>query len=185
MSIFSERLRKLRKEKKLSQQQIADILNINRGSYSNWELGKREPDFDKVKELAKILGTSTDYLLGAWIFAPSLGIGIDGRKVGEEETETEEISRDIKYQFIKWVDNILVKQSSSSLEINPIENRIAYLEEVKKVINNEFKLNENNNFFNEIMDNAIQKWENFSPTFGNNLETTHPKSNETDDNEKY
>lgn len=64
MSIFSERLKKLRKDKKLSQQNMADTLNINRGSYTNWELGKREPNIETIIKLAWELDSSIDYLLG-------------------------------------------------------------------------------------------------------------------------
>lgn len=46
--MFNERLRKLRSEKKVSQQVIADYLGITKQAYSLYELGKREPDFEKI-----------------------------------------------------------------------------------------------------------------------------------------
>ena len=64
MSIFSERLTKLRKKNSLTQQQIADMININRVTYTNWEQGKREPNFYNLVQLSSILNTSTSYLLG-------------------------------------------------------------------------------------------------------------------------
>lgn len=65
MTTFPERLKKLRKEKYLTQQELASKVGISRVGYSYWEKGKREPNLDKVKLLAKYLDTSVDYLLGA------------------------------------------------------------------------------------------------------------------------
>ncbi|MGX7203422.1 hypothetical protein BCR22_13465 [Enterococcus plantarum] len=64
MSKFSERLKQLRTEKKMTQQTIADLVGVNRATYTNWENGKREPELDKVVELATELNSTVDYLLG-------------------------------------------------------------------------------------------------------------------------
>ncbi|MGG6799489.1 UNVERIFIED_CONTAM: helix-turn-helix transcriptional regulator [Streptococcus canis] len=63
-NIFAERLVELRKKNDLTQQELADKIGINRGSYSNWENGKREPSFSKLIELSKLLNTTPNYLLG-------------------------------------------------------------------------------------------------------------------------
>ena len=64
MSIFSERLKELRKEKGLTQKELANKVNMGQGGYTHWETGKREPNFKKLILLAKYLSVSTDYLLG-------------------------------------------------------------------------------------------------------------------------
>lgn len=64
MTTFTNRLVQLRKIRGLTQQQIADEIGVNRGSYSNWEKGKREPNFETLLKLASILNTTTSYLLG-------------------------------------------------------------------------------------------------------------------------
>lgn len=64
MTSFTNRLVQLRKKRGLTQQQIADEIGVNRGSYSNWEKGKREPSFENLIKLANILDTTTDFLLG-------------------------------------------------------------------------------------------------------------------------
>ncbi|MDT1957744.1 helix-turn-helix domain-containing protein [Carnobacterium divergens] len=64
MSKFSERLKLRRNEKKLTQQTLADLVGVNRVTYTNWENGKREPELGKVVELATELNTTVDYLLG-------------------------------------------------------------------------------------------------------------------------
>lgn len=57
-------LKKLRKEKNLSQQDVADFLHITRAAYTNIENGKRETDFNGLSTLAEYFGVTTDYLLG-------------------------------------------------------------------------------------------------------------------------
>lgn len=57
-------LRDLRKEKSLSQKQIAEKLCISQQTYSDYENGKTEPTLDTIIELSKIFNVSSDYLLG-------------------------------------------------------------------------------------------------------------------------
>ena len=61
---FNDRLKELRKEKQLSQIQLAKELQVSQRSISSWETGFRQPDFDTLKALAKYFGVTTDYLLG-------------------------------------------------------------------------------------------------------------------------
>lgn len=62
--IFPKRLKKLRKEKELTQKEIAPLLGIKQNTYSDWETGKSEPNLENVVKLAEILGITTDFLLG-------------------------------------------------------------------------------------------------------------------------
>lgn len=64
MATFSERLKELRKGKKLTQTELASKLNISQKSYSNWETGRTQPTLDNVVKLVKTLETTADYLLG-------------------------------------------------------------------------------------------------------------------------
>ncbi|WP_341320862.1 helix-turn-helix transcriptional regulator [Solibacillus sp. FSL H8-0523] len=62
--MFSERLKNLRKAKKLSQYELADRLGFSRGKLANYEQGTREPDFATLEIIANFFDVSTDYLLG-------------------------------------------------------------------------------------------------------------------------
>ena len=59
-----DRIRALREDKDWSQQKLADMLNINRRTYSAYETGVNAIPLDILAALARIYGTSTDYLLG-------------------------------------------------------------------------------------------------------------------------
>lgn len=57
-------LKKLRKEKKLTQEEIANILRIDRTTYSKYETGDSEPNIDTIIALADIFETSIDKIIG-------------------------------------------------------------------------------------------------------------------------
>lgn len=59
---FNEKLQYLRKEKKLSQEQLADMLDVTRQSVSKWESGTTYPEMDKLIMLCKIFKCSLDDL---------------------------------------------------------------------------------------------------------------------------
>lgn len=64
MAKMYERIRNLREDADLSQQQMADMLYINRRTYSSYEIGSRGMPIEILEKLADIHHTSTDYLLG-------------------------------------------------------------------------------------------------------------------------
>lgn len=64
MASFSERLKELRKEKKLTQKQLADILFIDKSSICKYETGVNYPENRFLKQMADFFDVSTDYLLG-------------------------------------------------------------------------------------------------------------------------
>ena len=58
-----EKLRKLRIARQLSQEQLADKLQVSRQAISKWELGESIPDTENLILLSKFYGVSIDYLL--------------------------------------------------------------------------------------------------------------------------
>lgn len=64
MEIFAKRLKDLRKNRKLSQMQLALETNISQSSIAAWELCLSVPNAQAVISLAKYFDVSCDYLLG-------------------------------------------------------------------------------------------------------------------------
>ncbi|HEL2050699.1 TPA: helix-turn-helix domain-containing protein [Streptococcus suis] len=58
------RLKELRKEKKLTQQEVADIAKVSKRTYIYWENGESQIKPDKAQALADHFGVNTAYLLG-------------------------------------------------------------------------------------------------------------------------
>ncbi|MDW3030867.1 helix-turn-helix transcriptional regulator, partial [Enterococcus faecium] len=61
---FGTRLKELRKSKKLTQQQLGDIIHVSKVSISGYERGERSPDRETLTALADYFNVTTDYLLG-------------------------------------------------------------------------------------------------------------------------
>lgn len=60
---IGERLYQLRKERNLSQEDLANELDVSRQSISKWETDQSMPDFDKIIALCQYFGITTDELL--------------------------------------------------------------------------------------------------------------------------
>ena len=58
------RLKQLRKERKISQLQLAFDLNMNQNTISRYENLERQADYDTLIRFADYFGVSVDYLLG-------------------------------------------------------------------------------------------------------------------------
>lgn len=83
---FGNKLSKLRKEHNLSQEQLADKLEVSRQAVSKWESGQSYPDMDKIIILCKLFNCSIDELIN------------DKEPVGSDKT---------KRGFTSYVDELL------------------------------------------------------------------------------
>ncbi len=60
---FNEKLQKLRKEKGMSQEDLAEVLNVSRQAISKWESGLSYPEMDKLIALSSMFNTTLDELV--------------------------------------------------------------------------------------------------------------------------
>ena len=60
---IGEKLYELRKEKHLSQEEVAEKLDVTRQTISKWETNQSTPDFDKIRPLCELYGITADELL--------------------------------------------------------------------------------------------------------------------------
>ena len=60
---LGDNIQKLRKDLKLSQEQLAEKIDVTRQTISNWELGETSPNPEQLKLLSKALNVSIDELL--------------------------------------------------------------------------------------------------------------------------
>ena len=61
---FSERLKDLRKQARLTQVDVAEKLGISQPAYASWERGAKKPTQDNLVKIAQIINVSVDYLVG-------------------------------------------------------------------------------------------------------------------------
>lgn len=84
MNAIDKNIRKLRKERKLSQEQLAERLHVTRQAVSSWETGKNQPDIEMLEAIAKAFDTDLYMILY-------------GRKINEESGES--VSKRKKYHL--------------------------------------------------------------------------------------
>ncbi|QNB46848.1 helix-turn-helix domain-containing protein [Thermanaerosceptrum fracticalcis] len=125
MVAFGERIRELREEKGLSQEELGKILKVAKSTISQYELGKRNPDPETLDNLANILDCSVDYLLGR----------TDERRPAEKVIE-EAISDDAEllefFQDLKQRDDLqLLFKQVKPLSQNTIKRIIKYIKMVE------------------------------------------------------
>lgn len=61
--IFADKLVRLRKKSGMSQEELAERMNVSRQSVSKWESAQSVPDLEKILRLGELFGVTTDYLL--------------------------------------------------------------------------------------------------------------------------
>ena len=61
---FNENLKYLRKEAKMTQESLAERLNVSRQAVTKWERGQSLPDIQNLKEISNIFGVTIDSLVG-------------------------------------------------------------------------------------------------------------------------
>lgn len=57
-------MKELRKEKKITQPELANMLGVTFSTVSAWEVGKAQPSYEILTKLAQYFNVTTDYLLG-------------------------------------------------------------------------------------------------------------------------
>ena len=110
------RLKELRQEKKLTQQEIANKIGVTKRTYIYWEKGERQIKPDKAQQLANIFGVSVGYLLGY-----------------------DEVPKELIDELELQLDNVLTPTEKEDLENNP-ELRNHYLSIVRnRLLHNQRK----------------------------------------------
>lgn len=62
--VIGENIKELRKDKKISQQALAEKIGVSQKAIDYWERGVNEPKATYIVKLADFFGVSTDFLLG-------------------------------------------------------------------------------------------------------------------------
>ena len=62
---YNERIREIREDRSLTQQNVADLLNVGQRTYADYESGKTRIPVDSLMILAKYYNVSMDYISGA------------------------------------------------------------------------------------------------------------------------
>lgn len=82
---FNENLKKARKQKGLTQKDVAESIGVAKSTYSLYESGGREPNVQTIKKISDTLNVSADELLGLEADATTIAAHFDGNEYTEDE----------------------------------------------------------------------------------------------------
>ncbi len=115
---FSEQLRRLRKQKDLTQQELGDKVGTKRQNIANWEIGKSEPSLGDLVALANYFGVSVDSL-------------VRGLEVDPMQTELEKLRKENEAYKSKLLELIVGKFKVFS-DLTALSRVLQELSTVKK-----------------------------------------------------
>ncbi len=62
--MLGNRLKKLREEKKLTQEQLGQLVDLSQQTIGHYEVNRAKPDLETIQRFAEIFNVTTDFLLG-------------------------------------------------------------------------------------------------------------------------
>lgn len=86
---FADKILALRKNNGMTQEELAEKLNVSRQAISRWEMGTAQPDVENVLQISKLFSVTTDYL-------------IDDSRNAEETVRTENTNAKMEDKKVKY-----------------------------------------------------------------------------------
>ena len=96
--ILAEKISEGRKKNGWSQEELAEKLSVSRQSVSKWESGQSVPDLNRILEMARIFGVTTDYLLKDEIEEAE---NVDGFKSTESSKKLRKVTTEEADEFLR------------------------------------------------------------------------------------
>ena len=103
--MLGDKIAQLRKEKNISQEELADIFNTSRQAISKWERGESYPDIDRLKDLALYFNVSVDFILDYDIESSSVESFIKKLDTSMQNGDSKITIEDIKAMVSKYQNN--------------------------------------------------------------------------------
>lgn len=104
-----QNIKKIREDKSLTQQQIAELIHMHRSNYSKIESGQREISVDALNKIAKYFGMTIDQIVNFDGAIPQ-EITVEDKTLMEQVKLIQELEPDEKTMVFKMVDTFLTKK---------------------------------------------------------------------------
>ena len=122
---LGERLLELRKSKHLSQEEVADKLNVSRQTISKWETDSSTPDFDKIIPICELFEISTDELLTGK--KEDVEEKVNTYSMSEEEKSHKRIGGIVFSIFLYFIALAWIMTSVAALKFDPVISSAIFL----------------------------------------------------------
>lgn len=100
--IIGTKIAACRKRAGMSQEKLANELNISRQAVSRWETGEAVPDTEKVIQLSRIFHVTTDYLLLDIDEAPQSAAPVENNRETEQRAAEKQMKRQSMRMHFGW-----------------------------------------------------------------------------------
>ena len=105
MDTIGKKLKILRKERRMTQQEVADKLGIKRATISNYEIGRRAPHLSELHRIAEFYGVGLDYF-GVAQTADVLDLIARAKKVFENDQIPTDKKENVYRELMKLYLNL-------------------------------------------------------------------------------
>lgn len=112
---LSEHIKAFRKERRLTQEQLAEAFGVTVGAVSKWEAGLSNPDISLLPELAEFFDTSLDVLLGYQVRSQNMQGAIEQIRNFRYQKEYDEGIRYAEKALKKYPDCFDIVYQSANL----------------------------------------------------------------------
>ncbi len=106
---IGENIKRLREEKGLTQQQVAELVNMHRSNYSKVESGQRELSVKALSKIAKYFGITLDELVNGEGGLPE-EVSIEDTNTMEQVKLIQELNEEDRNMVFKMIETFLTKK---------------------------------------------------------------------------
>ena len=104
-----DNIKKIREQKELTQQQIAELISMHRSNYSKIESGQREISVEALNKIARFFGMSIDQIVNFDGATPQ-EVTVEDKSVMEQLKMIQQLDPEEKNMVFKMVDTFLTKK---------------------------------------------------------------------------
>jgi len=104
-----QNIKKIREEKGVTQQTLADLIAMHRSNYSKIESGQRELSIDALNKIAKYFGMTTDQIINYEGNVPT-EVTVEDKNLLEQVKLIQELETEEKSMVFKMVDTFLTQK---------------------------------------------------------------------------
>lgn len=115
MTSFAENLALLRRTRKLTQMQLADLLDVQPRLVSRWETGTSKPHFDHMVRLAEVLEVTLDQLAKGDEASSGQSFEISNRRLAELCRRVDALSREDQDVICHVMDSLVRKEQIKAI----------------------------------------------------------------------
>ena len=136
-------IKALRKQKKITQEELAKIIGVTKLTILRWENGERVPKADKAKSLADFFGVTVPYLLGYQEETLSFEFPIEENEFNKETQKLIDMADNVEpdseiYSQVQQIKNMAIQTRNSREKIKSRYGQKVYEELSKKETDFEF-----------------------------------------------